>query len=117
MSYTIKMSWMNENKLSKNTYNTYYIVCISIYMSIFVSSSGPYSLAGVPPAVWRGMERGGGESPCLRESPERRTASSPDLTGPPPGKISRLELNGSPTGPRIRHNGAPQKALGGTTPK
>ncbi|XP_058249422.1 DNA-binding protein SATB2 isoform X2 [Hemibagrus wyckioides] len=59
------------------------------------------------------MERGGGESPRLRESPERRTATSPDLSGPPPGKISRLELNGSPTGPRSRHNGAPQRALGG----
>ncbi|XP_046701149.1 DNA-binding protein SATB2 isoform X3 [Silurus meridionalis] len=58
------------------------------------------------------MERGGGESPRLRESPERRTATSPDLSGPPPGKISRLELNGSPTGPRSRHNGAPQRALG-----
>ncbi|XP_060785471.1 DNA-binding protein SATB2 isoform X2 [Neoarius graeffei] len=59
------------------------------------------------------MERGGGESPHLRESPERRNANSPDLSGPPPGKISRLELNGSPTGPRSRHNGAPQRALGG----
>ncbi|XP_027035432.1 DNA-binding protein SATB2 isoform X2 [Tachysurus fulvidraco] len=59
------------------------------------------------------MERGGGESPRPRESPERRTATSPDLSGPPPGKISRLELNGSPTGPRSRHNGAPQRPLGG----
>ncbi|XP_062862179.1 DNA-binding protein SATB2 [Trichomycterus rosablanca] len=59
------------------------------------------------------MERGGGESPCLRESPERRTASSPDPNAPPPGKISRLELNGSPTGPRSRHNGVSQRILGG----
>ncbi|KAI2660726.1 DNA-binding protein SATB2 [Labeo rohita] len=44
---------------------------------------GPYPLAGVPPVVWRGMERGGGESPRLRESPERRGSSSPDIGGPP----------------------------------
>lgn len=88
---------------------------MSVHLFISVLPSGPYSLAGVPPAVWRGMERGGGESPRLRESPERRSATSPDLSGPPPGKISRLELNGSPTGQRGRHNGAPQRALGGTT--
>uniref|UniRef100_A0A3B1IZQ8 DNA-binding protein SATB n=1 Tax=Astyanax mexicanus TaxID=7994 RepID=A0A3B1IZQ8_ASTMX len=57
------------------------------------------------------MERS--ESPRLRDSPERRPSSSPDLSGPPPGKMSRLELNGSPTGPRIRHNGAPHRPLGG----
>ncbi|XP_007227823.1 DNA-binding protein SATB2 isoform X4 [Astyanax mexicanus] len=56
------------------------------------------------------MERS--ESPRLRDSPERRPSSSPDLSGPPPGKMSRLELNGSPTGPRIRHNGAPHRPLG-----
>ncbi|XP_031441242.1 DNA-binding protein SATB2 isoform X2 [Clupea harengus] len=72
----------------------------------------PYPLAGVPPAVWRGMERGG-ESPRLRDSPERRGCSSPDLSGPPPGKMGRLELNGSPTGPRGRHNGATHRPLGG----
>lgn len=75
---------------------------------------GPYPLAGVPPVVWRGMERGGGESPHLRESPERRGSSSPDIGAPPP-KMGRLELNGSPTGHRSRHNGAPQKPLGGKT--
>ncbi|XP_049449918.1 DNA-binding protein SATB2 isoform X5 [Epinephelus fuscoguttatus] len=58
------------------------------------------------------MERGG-ESPITQDSPERR-GGSPDLSGlPPPGKKGRLELNGSPTGPRIRHNGAPQRPLGG----
>ncbi|TRY97240.1 hypothetical protein DNTS_013726 [Danionella cerebrum] len=58
------------------------------------------------------MERGGGESPCLRDSPERRGSSSPDIGCPPP-KLGRLELNGSPTGHRSRHNGAPQRPLGG----
>lgn len=59
------------------------------------------------------MEQGG-ESPMAQDSPERR-GSSPDLSDlPPPGKKGRLELNGSPTGHRIiRHNGAPQKPLGG----
>uniref|UniRef100_A0A3Q1FKV2 SATB homeobox 2 n=1 Tax=Acanthochromis polyacanthus TaxID=80966 RepID=A0A3Q1FKV2_9TELE len=58
------------------------------------------------------MERGG-ESPITQGSPERR-GGSPDLSGlPPPGKKGRLELNGSPTGPRIRHNGAPPRPLGG----
>ncbi|KAL4609109.1 DNA-binding protein SATB2-like [Arapaima gigas] len=54
------------------------------------------------------------ESPRRRASPERRP-SSPDLSGPPPGKMSRLELNGSPTGQRIPHNGAPLRPLGGMT--
>uniref|UniRef100_A0A3Q2PIC4 DNA-binding protein SATB n=1 Tax=Fundulus heteroclitus TaxID=8078 RepID=A0A3Q2PIC4_FUNHE len=58
------------------------------------------------------MERGA-ESPVAQGSPERR-GGSPDLSGlPPPGKKSRLELNGSPTGPRTRHNGAPPRPLGG----
>ncbi|XP_061579175.1 DNA-binding protein SATB2 isoform X4 [Cololabis saira] len=59
------------------------------------------------------MERGR-ESPVTQDSPERR-GGSPDLGGlPPPGKKGRLELNGSPTGPRIRHNGAPPpRPLGG----
>uniref|UniRef100_A0A3B3YQH9 DNA-binding protein SATB n=1 Tax=Poecilia mexicana TaxID=48701 RepID=A0A3B3YQH9_9TELE len=58
------------------------------------------------------MERGG-ESPVAQGSPERR-GGSPDLSGlPPPGKKSRLELNGSPTGPRTRHNGGPPRPLGG----
>uniref|UniRef100_A0A8C2A9W4 One cut domain family member n=1 Tax=Cyprinus carpio TaxID=7962 RepID=A0A8C2A9W4_CYPCA len=58
------------------------------------------------------MERGGGESPRLRESPERRGSSSPEICGPPP-KMGRVELNGSPTGHRSRHNGAPQRPLCG----
>ncbi|XP_057192804.1 DNA-binding protein SATB2 isoform X1 [Triplophysa rosa] len=58
------------------------------------------------------MERGGGDSPHLRESPERRGSSSPDIGGPPQ-KMGRLELNGSPTGHRSRYNGAPQRPLGG----
>ncbi|XP_029385565.1 DNA-binding protein SATB2 isoform X2 [Echeneis naucrates] len=59
------------------------------------------------------MERGG-ESPITQDSPERR-GGSPDLSLnlPPPGKKGRLELNGSPTGPRVRHNGAPPRPLGG----
>lgn len=58
------------------------------------------------------MERGG-DSPVTQDSPERR-GGSPDLSGlPPPGKKGRLELNGSPTGPRPRHNGAPPRPLGG----
>ncbi|XP_067117093.1 DNA-binding protein SATB2-like [Osmerus mordax] len=57
------------------------------------------------------MERGR-ESPCMTDSPERRE-ESPDHSGPPPGKISRLEVNGSPTGARTRHNGTPLKPLGG----
>nr|XP_029500697.1 DNA-binding protein SATB2-like [Oncorhynchus nerka] len=61
------------------------------------------------------MERGGGESPRMQDSPEReRRGSSPDFSGPPPGKMGRLELNGSPTGPRLlRHNGHPHRPLGG----
>uniref|UniRef100_A0A673XX28 One cut domain family member n=1 Tax=Salmo trutta TaxID=8032 RepID=A0A673XX28_SALTR len=61
------------------------------------------------------MERGGGESPRMQDSPEReRRGGSPDLSGPPPGKMGRLELNGSPTGPRLlRHNGHPHRPLGG----
>uniref|UniRef100_A0A673GW07 DNA-binding protein SATB n=1 Tax=Sinocyclocheilus rhinocerous TaxID=307959 RepID=A0A673GW07_9TELE len=58
------------------------------------------------------MERCGGESPRLRESPERRGSRSPDIGSPPP-KMGRVELNGSPTGHRSRHNGAPQRPLGG----
>lgn len=74
--------------------------------------SDSFSLAGAPLGVWRRMERGG-ESPITQDSPERR-GGSPDLSGlPPPGKKGRLELNGSPTGPRIRHNGAPLRPLGG----
>ncbi|KAI1885318.1 hypothetical protein AGOR_G00218910 [Albula goreensis] len=73
--------------------------------------SGPYPLVGAPPGGWRGMERGS-ESPRRRDSPERR-GGSPDLSGPPPGKVGRLELNGSPTGPRVRHNGGPLRPLGG----
>lgn len=73
----------------------------------------PFSLAGAPLEVWRRMEHGG-ESPVAQDSPERR-GSSPELSDlPPPGKKGRLELNGSPTGPRIiRHNGAPLRPLGG----
>lgn len=91
------------------------IGCVFIRsLTLSLSVSGPYPLAGVPSVVWRGMERGGGESPRLRESPERRGSSSPDIGCPPP-KMGRLELNGSPTGPRSRHNGAPQRPLGGKT--
>ncbi|KAJ3591749.1 hypothetical protein NHX12_006881 [Muraenolepis orangiensis] len=59
------------------------------------------------------MERGG-ESPAgpMQGSPERR-GCSPDLAClPPPLKKGRLELNGSPTGHRPRHNGSLQRPLG-----
>ncbi|XP_039611912.1 DNA-binding protein SATB2 isoform X2 [Polypterus senegalus] len=52
------------------------------------------------------------ESPGLHNSPDRRSCS-PDLKGPPPGKMARMEQNGSPTDTRVRHNGAPTRALGG----
>ncbi|XP_051786483.1 DNA-binding protein SATB2 isoform X4 [Erpetoichthys calabaricus] len=52
------------------------------------------------------------ESPGLHNSPDRRSCS-PDLKGPPPGKMARMEQNGSPTDIRVRHNGAPTRALGG----
>ncbi|KAK6315354.1 hypothetical protein J4Q44_G00148830 [Coregonus suidteri] len=80
---------------------------------------GPYPLAVAPPGGWRGMERSGGESPRMQDSPEREQwRGSPDLSGPPPGKIGRLELNGSPTGPRLlRHNGNPHGPLGGMAPR
>ncbi|NWR70660.1 SATB2 protein, partial [Centropus unirufus] len=50
------------------------------------------------------------ESPCLRDSPDR---GSPDVKGPPPGKVARLEQNGSPMGTRGRPNGAVSKPVGG----
>uniref|UniRef100_A0A4W5MK93 DNA-binding protein SATB n=1 Tax=Hucho hucho TaxID=62062 RepID=A0A4W5MK93_9TELE len=61
------------------------------------------------------MERDGRESPRMQDSPEReRRGGSPDLSGPPPGKIGRLERSGSPTGPRLlHHNGNPHGPLGG----
>ncbi|XP_071391487.1 DNA-binding protein SATB2-like [Centroberyx affinis] len=63
-------------------------------------------------------QRGGGtDSSGLRDStsPEERgeRGESPVPSGPPPGKTGRLEVNGSPTGPRIRHNGTLLRPLGG----
>ncbi|XP_041822286.1 DNA-binding protein SATB2-like [Chelmon rostratus] len=65
------------------------------------------------------MEQGGGagggtESPGLRDSvsPEER-GESPASSGPPPSKLSRLEVNGSPAAPRIRQNGTQLRPLGG----
>ncbi|XP_032967988.1 DNA-binding protein SATB2 isoform X3 [Rhinolophus ferrumequinum] len=52
------------------------------------------------------------ESPCLRDSPDRRSGS-PDVKGPPPVKVARLEQNGNPMGARGRPNGAVAKAVGG----
>ncbi|KAM7153076.1 DNA-binding protein SATB2 isoform 2-T2 [Macrochelys suwanniensis] len=52
------------------------------------------------------------ESPCLRDSPDRGSAS-PDVKGPPPVKVARLEQNGSPMGTRGRPNGSVTKSLGG----
>ncbi|KAL0626555.1 DNA-binding protein SATB2 [Plecturocebus cupreus] len=54
------------------------------------------------------------ESPCLRDSPDRRSGS-PDVKGPPPVKVARLEQNGSPMGARGRPNGAVAKAVGGSS--
>ncbi|XP_026552629.1 DNA-binding protein SATB2 isoform X2 [Pseudonaja textilis] len=52
------------------------------------------------------------ESPCLRDSPERGSCS-PDVKGPPPVKVARLEQNGSPMGARGRLNGSVTKSVGG----
>ncbi|XP_053139520.1 DNA-binding protein SATB2 isoform X2 [Hemicordylus capensis] len=52
------------------------------------------------------------ESPCLRDSPERGSGS-PDVKGPPPVKVARLEQNGSPMGARGRPNGSVTKSMGG----
>ncbi|XP_048342451.1 DNA-binding protein SATB2 isoform X2 [Sphaerodactylus townsendi] len=52
------------------------------------------------------------ESPCLRESPDRGSGS-PEVKGPPPVKVARLEQNGSPVGARGRPNGSVTKSLGG----
>ncbi|XP_043916575.1 DNA-binding protein SATB2 isoform X3 [Protopterus annectens] len=51
------------------------------------------------------------ESPCRLGSPDRRS-SSPEVKGPPPLKVARLEQNGSP-GARGRPNGSASKPLGG----
>lgn len=89
------------------------VMAVIVTSSLFSES---FALAGAPLAVWRRMERGGG-SPVPRDSPEIR-GDSPDLGNlPPPGKKSRLEINGSPTGPRIRHNGAPSRPQGGKVQK
>ena len=56
------------------------------------------------------------ESPCLRDSPDRRSGS-PDVKGPPSAKVARLEQNGSPMGARGRPNGAVAKAVGGNSPE
>ncbi|KAK2529613.1 Satb2 [Columba guinea] len=61
-------------------------------------------------AVSPSMERRS-ESPCLRDSPDRGSGS-PDVKGPPPGKVARLEQNGSPMGTRGRPNGAVTKPVG-----
>ncbi|XP_029461900.1 DNA-binding protein SATB2 isoform X2 [Rhinatrema bivittatum] len=52
------------------------------------------------------------ESPCLRDSPDRRS-SSPDVKGPPSMKVARLEQNGSPAGARGRSNGSMTRSMGG----
>uniref|UniRef100_A0A3Q1GDH8 CMP domain-containing protein n=1 Tax=Acanthochromis polyacanthus TaxID=80966 RepID=A0A3Q1GDH8_9TELE len=65
----------------------------------------------------RGGSGGGTESPDPRDSssPEERgdNGASPASSGPPQCKLSRLEVNGSPANPRIRHNGTPLRPLGG----
>ncbi|CAB1433516.1 unnamed protein product [Pleuronectes platessa] len=76
----------------------------------------PHSVLGAPPEAFVGMEqRGGGtENPVLqdRASPEER-GESPASSGPPPCKLSRLEVNGSPANPQGRQNGTPLRPLGG----
>ncbi|XP_019127430.2 DNA-binding protein SATB2 [Larimichthys crocea] len=66
------------------------------------------------------MEQRGGGAGRGTESPSRRDSVSPDergespaSSGPPPCKLNRLEVNGSPAAPRIRQNGAPLRPLGG----
>ncbi|XP_054864136.1 DNA-binding protein SATB2 isoform X2 [Amphiprion ocellaris] len=65
----------------------------------------------------RGGSGGGSESPGPRDgsSPEESgdNGASPASSGPPQCKLSRLEVNGSPANPRIRHNGTPLRPLGG----
>ncbi|XP_069377297.1 DNA-binding protein SATB2-like [Paralichthys olivaceus] len=62
------------------------------------------------------MEQHGGgmENPVLQDSasPEER-GESPASSGPPPCKLSRLEVNGSPANPQSRQNGTPLRPLGG----
>ncbi|XP_034007514.1 DNA-binding protein SATB2-like [Trematomus bernacchii] len=59
-------------------------------------------------------QRGGAESPGLRDSvsPEER-GDSPASSGPPPCKLSRPEVNGSPAAPKNRQNGNQLRPLGG----
>ncbi|XP_029369586.1 DNA-binding protein SATB2-like [Echeneis naucrates] len=56
----------------------------------------------------------GGEVEVLqdRASPEER-GESPSSSCPPPCKLSRLDVNGSPANPQSRHNGTPLRPLGG----
>ncbi|XP_031148108.1 DNA-binding protein SATB2-like isoform X2 [Sander lucioperca] len=63
----------------------------------------------------RGGAGGETESPSLRDStsPEERGGESPASSGPPPCKLSLLEVNGSPAAPRTRQNGTPLRRLGG----
>lgn len=80
---------------------------------LFLSPLGPCSFYCDLPAgaASPSMERRS-ESPCLRDSPDRGSGS-PDVKGPPPGKVARLEQNGSPMGTRGRPNGAVTKPVGG----
>ncbi|GLD69302.1 DNA-binding protein SATB2-like protein [Lates japonicus] len=78
-----------------------------------------HTVLGAPPEVFPGMEQRGGaggggtENPGLqdRDSPDER-GDSPASSGPPPGKLSRLEVNGSPANHRSRQNGTPLRPLG-----
>uniref|UniRef100_A0A3B4WJS4 DNA-binding protein SATB n=1 Tax=Seriola lalandi dorsalis TaxID=1841481 RepID=A0A3B4WJS4_SERLL len=58
--------------------------------------------------------RGGAENPGLRDSasPEER-GESPTSSCPPPCKLSRMEVNGSPANPQTRQNGTQLRPLGG----
>uniref|UniRef100_A0A3B4TK22 DNA-binding protein SATB n=1 Tax=Seriola dumerili TaxID=41447 RepID=A0A3B4TK22_SERDU len=62
----------------------------------------------------RGGAGGGAENPGLRDSasPEER-GESPTSSCPPPCKLSRVDINGSPANPQTRQNGTQLRPLGG----
>lgn len=82
------------------------------------SSSGSHTVLCAPPGVCMRMEqRDAGprtESPRLRDSasPEERGEEGAS-GGPPPSKMSRSEVNGSPATPQTRHILTPLSPLGG----
>lgn len=94
---------------------------ITLSSSDCASPASQAVLAG-PPGVCKGMEQRGNaggeaESPGRQDSasPEERgeKGESPTSSGPSQCKLSRLEVNGSPTNPRSRQNCTPLRPLGG----